>query len=61
MIKEEAITIEGREFVRHYSDANKYIKQVETGAEYSEAVDVIPCQYTYLETDREIEKTEETL
>ena len=33
-----------------------YIKQVETGIEYPEAIDVIPCRYTYVVTDKKIEK-----
>lgn len=37
--------------VRHYSDAGLMIRQVETGALYSDAVDVVPCRYTYTETD----------
>lgn len=37
--------------VRHYSDSGMMIKQVETGNLYSEAVDVVPCRYTYTETD----------
>lgn len=41
--------------IKHYSDKNVYIRQVETGIEYSSAVDVVPCRYTYEETDREIE------
>lgn len=40
--------------IRHYSDANKIIEQVETGNRYEEAVDVFPCRYTYTETDEEI-------
>ena len=44
--------------VRHYSDEGKMIRQVETGYVYVEAVDVIPCRYTYEETDREIPKRE---
>lgn len=47
--------------VKHYSDEGVYIRQVETGAEYSEAVDVIPCKYTYKETDKPIEETDEIL
>ena len=57
-IKTENITIEGRELIRHFSDAGKYIRQVETGIEYAEAVDVIPCRYTYEETEREISEME---
>lgn len=44
--------------IRHFSDEGCYIKQVETGIEYSEAVDVIPCKYTYEETDKPIEINE---
>lgn len=44
--------------IKHYSDAGLYILQNETGIEYSEAVDVIPCRYTYTETNKAIEKEE---
>lgn len=37
--------------VRYYSDAGKYIRQIETGALYEEAVHTAPCAYTYEETD----------
>ena len=37
--------------IRHYSDLNYCIRQVETGIIYYDAVDVIPCKYTYEETD----------
>ncbi len=43
--------------IRHYSDEGFYLLQVETGIEYSDAVDIIPCRYTYEETDNSI-KTE---
>ena len=39
--------------VRHYSDEKKKIRQIETGVIYIEAVDVIPCRYTYEEVDEE--------
>lgn len=32
-----------------------YIKQVETSCEYEEAVDVVPCRYTYVATNKIIE------
>ena len=32
------------------------IRQVETGTIYSEAVDVVPCEFTYEETDQVIEE-----
>ena len=42
------------------SDKNLYIKQIETGVIYSEAIDVESASYTYEETDVIIE-TEETI
>ena len=33
--------------------------QVETGAKYSDPIDIFPCPYTYEETDELIEKEEE--
>lgn len=47
MIKTEEIN--GR--IRHYSDAGFKIRQIETGILYDDAVDVMPCKYTYEETD----------
>ena len=40
---------------RHYSDKNKRIIQNETNIEYDEAVDVIPCSFTYRESENDIE------
>ncbi|MBE6685024.1 MAG: hypothetical protein E7592_05180 [Ruminococcaceae bacterium] len=48
MIVEEKLS---DKLVKHYSDGGFFIRQKETGAEYAEAVDVIPCRYTYEETD----------
>lgn len=45
---------DGVDLYRTYSDSNKYIIQLETGIEYSEAIDVYPVKYTYVETDKEI-------
>lgn len=45
--------------IRHYAEDENgvkyYIKQVETGIEYDEAIDVIPCRYTYVATNKKIE------
>ena len=41
--------------IKHWSDLGVLIRQEETGAEYSEAIDVVPCRYTYTETDKPIE------
>lgn len=37
--------------IRHYSDAGFMLLQVETGLMYTDPVDVVPCRYTYEETD----------
>ena len=42
---------DGVRLFRTYSDTNHYIKQIETGAIYEEAVDVENANYTYEETD----------
>ena len=57
MIKVEKIVINNKNFIKHYSDENKYILQVETGLKYSEAVDIENAPYTYVETDEVIEET----
>ena len=45
--------------IRHWAEdaqGNKYcIQQVETGIIYEEAIDVLPCRYTYVVTDKPIE------
>ena len=41
--------------IRHYSDASFMLLQVETGIKYSDPVDLVPCRYTYKETDELIE------
>lgn len=46
--------------IKHYSDAGVMLLQVETGIKYSDPIDVVPCRYTYEETDELIETGEET-
>lgn len=46
---------DGVNLYRTYSDMNHYIKQIPTGAIYSEAIDVESAPYTYEETDDIIE------
>ena len=48
MIKTE-ILADGR--IRHYSDLDYFIRQIETNILYKDAVDIQPCRYTYEETD----------
>ena len=47
--------VEHDNLVKHYSDENKLILQVETGVKYAEAIDVYPCRYTYEEMNEPIE------
>lgn len=44
--------------VRHYSDAGFVLLQNETGAKYSDPIDIVPCPYTYSETDEKIDVEE---
>lgn len=57
MIAKEFFTTreDGINLYRTYSTENFYIKQIETGLEYSESIDIENASYTYEETDRIIE------
>jgi hypothetical protein len=58
--KEFFITREdGVNLYRTYSTENFYIKQIETGLEYSESIDIEIAPYTYEETERVIESLNE--
>lgn len=41
--------------IKHYSDKGVMLLQVETGEKYSDPVDLVPCRYTYEETDEKID------
>lgn len=41
--------------IRHYSDLGMRIIQKETDILYDDAIDVVPCAYTYEETNIPIE------
>ena len=51
---------DGVRLYRTYSDAGTMIRQEQTGAVYSEAVDVENSGYTYVETDTPIESEDIT-
>ena len=55
MLIAKNIEVNGRTLIKHESDSGKYIRQVETGIEYESALDIVPCRYTYEETERDIE------
>ena len=62
MLKKEIITIEGIEFTRHYSDSGVFIRKIGTEELYEEALDGVPCPYSYEETVMEIPiENQETL
>ncbi len=46
---------DGVKLYRTFSDAGKIIRQNETGEELDDAVDVETAEYTYMETDKDIE------
>lgn len=56
MIKTELLQDE--KLIRHYSDCGMKLLQVETGIVYDEAIDIVPCQYTYEETDQRVDAEE---
>jgi hypothetical protein len=43
--------------IKHYSDKGYLLLQNETGMKYFEPVDIVPCPYTYTETE-EFSETE---
>ena len=45
--------------IKHYSDKGVMLLQVETGTKYSDPIDVVPCRYTYEETDELIDEESE--
>ncbi len=44
--------------VKHYSDKGVMLLQNETGVKYADPIDVVPCAYTYTETEEPIEAEE---
>lgn len=60
MIKTEPLN--NGTLIRHYSDAGFMLLQNETGIKYSDPIDLVPCRYTYTETNESIdEDTDPTL
>lgn len=56
MIVQERTTINGTEFLHTYSDSGMMLLQTETGTLYGDAIDIIPCRYTYTETEQPVEE-----
>ena len=54
MIKKEYLETraDGVKLYHTYSDTNHYIRQIETGNIYFDAIDVEDAPYTYEETDK---------
>lgn len=57
MLRIELVENETRS--RQWSDLGMMIRQIETGILYEDAVDIMPCRYTYEETDIPIPEEEE--
>ena len=53
MIIEEQVEKNGKKFILHYSDENKYILR-EDGKKFASALDLINTTHTYTETDEVI-------
>lgn len=53
MLRQETIVINGRQLVKTWSDAGKFIVQSQTGAKYVEAID-IPNKFTYTESEESV-------
>ena len=49
---------DGVKLFLNYSDKGVYIRQDQTGIEYTEAIDVEGAPYTYTETDKPIDISE---
>lgn len=47
--------------IRHYSDQGIKIRQIETDTLWDDAIDILPCAFTYEETDIPVELPEPTL
>lgn len=45
--------------IKHYSDKGFLLLQNETGLKYADPVDIVPCPYTYTETDERDEAEED--
>lgn len=58
MIKTEKLTINGKAFVRTYSDSGHMVER--DGVRYSEAIDPEELGRTYTETDETAEPLDET-
>lgn len=50
MMTQEIIELNGKQYMHTHSDTYM-IMQIETGAVYADAMDIIPCKYTYEETE----------
>ena len=59
MIVKENITINNKQFVKTYSDAEFYIKKKGTDEVYVEAIDLPTSKFEYVETEDKIKKPEE--
>lgn len=43
--------LNGGTLIKHYSDQGFLLLQNETGVKYLDPIDIVPCPYTYTETN----------
>lgn len=58
MIIQEIVTVNNQQFKHTYSSDSKFIKQLETGALYDEAYDIMYRDFNYIETETLIPREE---
>lgn len=56
MIVTEHVILNNREFIHNYSDEDFYIQKEGTQEIYEDAYDIPESGYTYIETDKKIER-----
>ena len=59
MVVKENIKINDKDFIKHYSDENYYIRKIGTEEIYEEAIDLPEMGYEYEETDEKIEEVQD--
>lgn len=61
MIKQEHFIHNEKIYIKTYSDEGFLIQNINNGKIYSEAVDILTNNFTYIETDQLIEEETDTL
>ncbi len=54
MIIKENITLNGKDYIKTYSDNDFILQKQGTTEKYTEAIDTLPCEFEYVETEEKI-------